>query len=340
MRGCRAGVIGLVLVGCSWSPMSAQAIQSASLTFDNDGFNFWIPPQQRSDFFYTHGTHLDFVLAAAPPLAGLFGVEGMPLCADLAPATAPCLATHLRISQQIYTPEDLFRPPPQTIFGDLRNIGERPYAGWLSARLGAERISGSTGRYIGLELGVTGGPSLGGAAHRTIHRLLGKTEPFGWEYQLPFELAAAATIRDRHAWEPFESDEGESAVSMALIPTWWATLGTLRAGGGGGLSARLGWNSPVRRMWSPGAARGQGFWAVAVAAMDAELVAHDLFLDGSIWRETLATAREPVLGRTRLGLELGWGGVGVGFSVTRSSRAFKAQSEGHTFSTIVLRLLK
>ncbi len=332
---CLACVSAVVAMAVPATPASGQSILSASLTFDNDGFNFWIPPRQRSDFFYTHGTHLDFVLASPPPLAGLVGARDRPRCGGRSEVQS-CVVTRLRFSQQIYTPEDLFSPPPAAIFGDLGNIQGRPYAGWLSARLSGQQVTRDRSRSLAVELGITGGPSLGGAAHRAIHRWLGKAEPWGWEFQLPFEVAGAVEMRDQHVVDAFGDDR---RASLTLLPAWWATLGTLRTGVGGELGARFGWNAPPNRVWASGLAGGSRFWASVVAGVEVELVAHDLFLDGSIWRQTLSTAREPILGRTRFGVEMGWGRVGLTFSTTRSSRAFRAQPEGHTFSTIALRLL-
>ena len=336
----QAAVIALALVSLGPSPeVAAQTVRSVTLAFDNDGFNFWIPPRQRTDWFYTHGTRLDLVLMARPPAARLFGAETLAPCGEAGGAGDPpeCLVTHLRVSQQIYTPENLFGYLPQNLFGTFPRTTDRPYAGWLSVRLGAERVSLRRTRFIGVEIGVTGRASLGGQAHLMIHRWLDKHDPVGWEYQIPFEVAAALTIADRFAWPATASGEG---LSVAVLPSWQASLGSLRTSAGVGMGLRVGWNSPPGAEWRTRPRADGPLWGSATIGFDTEAVVHDLFLDGSLWHETVSTAREPLVARLRAGVELGFRGLGFQFGVTRSTPAFAAQEEGHVFGTLGLRVLR
>ncbi len=341
MRTQALALVAALLVGLP-APAASQSVRAVSLAFDNDGFNFWIPPRQRTDWFYTHGTRLDFVLMARPPAAGLFGVEALPVCGAEATTNAgrpagECLVTHFRLSQQIYTPENLFGYVPQNLFGTYPRTTDRPYAGWLSMRVGAERVSPSRNRFIGVEIGVTGRASLGGQAHLMIHRWLDKADPVGWEYQIPFEVAAAVTIRNRAVWPASAAARG---LSLSILPSWQATLGSLRTSGGVGMGLRLGWNSPPGAEWRTRSRDDGPVWGLATIGFDAEAVAYDLFLDGSLWHETVSTAREPVIARARAGIEVGFRGLGLQFGVTRSTPAFTAQKEGHTYGTLGLRVLR
>lgn len=341
MRTQALALVAALLVGLP-APAASQSVRAVSLAFDNDGFNFWIPPRQRTDWFYTHGTRLDVVLMARPPAEGLFGVGELPVCgsegaADTAGAAAECLVTHLRLSQQIYTPENLFGYVPQDLFGTYPRTADRPYAGWLSARLGVERVSPTRNRLVGVEIGVTGRASLGGQAHLMIHRWLDKHDPVGWEYQIPFEVAAAVTVRNQAVWPAPAAVQG---LSLSVLPSWQASLGSLRTSAGVGMGLRLGWNSPPGAEWRTRPRSDGPLWGSATIGFDAEAVAHDLFLDGSLWRETVSTTREPVVARARAGIELGFRGLGLQFAVTRSTPAFAAQREGHTYGTLGLRVLR
>lgn len=331
--------IAIALVAALPRSTAAQTVRSVTLAFDNDGFNFWIPPQQRTDWFYTHGSRLDFVLMARPPAEGLFGVRALPVCGEETPAGigVECLVTRLQFSQQIYTPENLFGYVPQNLFGTYPRTSDRPYAGWLSVRVAAERVSPSRNRSIGVEVGVTGRASLGGQAHLMIHRWLDKHDPVGWEYQIPFEVAAAVTIRDRAVWPAPTAARG---LSMAVLPSWQASLGSLRTAGGVGLGLRLGLNSPPGEEWRGRTRDDGGLWGAVAIGFDVEAVAHDLFLDGSLWHETVSTTREPVVARARAGIEVGFRGLGLHFGATHSTPAFTAQREGHTYGTLGLRVLR
>lgn len=308
--------LGALLVGPD--TVSGQRPGAARLAFDNDGLNVWIPPSRRSDWFYTHGTRLDAAVDWTPPSWMAPGREGLATCEG---EVMPCLVTRVGISQEIYTPRNLFFFTP--------GLGDRPYAGWLSATLSAERVAPGRSAELSMELGVTGPPSLGRKAHLTIHRLLDKAEPRGWEHQIPFEVAGAVSYGETWRWPAVGGGRGPSA---ALQPHWRGTLGTLRTSGRLGLALRLGWNAPPGVAWT--GPRTGGAFVLAVVGAEGELVVRDLFLDGSIWRDTDRTVREPLLGRERIRLVAGWGSFGIELGVTRESPAFKRQERSHTWSTV------
>lgn len=315
----------LVLAACTRGA-GAQTVRSASLAFDNDGFTFWVPPRQRTDWFYTHGTHLALTFAARPPVARLLGLQDEPLCEPgdgAASMTSACVTTRLRLAQEIYTPESLFVYSPTQ--------GDRPYAGWLSVLVEAHRVAPDRSRAVGLELGVTGPPSGAGQAHLAIHRWLDKAEPGGWDYQIPFELAGALSVRETRYWPSIPSATRGSA---SVATSWGASLGTSRTAGLIGFGGRFGWNAPAgMESRGPGA---PGGWVVAHVGTEAEFVAHDLFIDGSLWHDTVEARREPLVGRLRVSLRAGWDHVGLHLSVTSSSRAFARQSGAHTYGTLGL----
>ena len=102
------------------------------------------------DYDYTHGTRVAAAWAGAP--AWVRRATGRrPACRDAAARQLGCVATALEVGQEIYTPRrDAPRPVP----------GERPYAGWLYASAAVRTVSPGRVRAAGIEVGVTGAPSL------------------------------------------------------------------------------------------------------------------------------------------------------------------------------------
>ena len=230
------------------------------------------------------------------------------------------------MGQAIFTPDWLFDPIPRQ--------NDRPYAGWLYANATTSRITARGSRSLGIEIGVTGKPSMASPAHRWVHRTLGKAEPQGWDSQIPFELAFAVEYESRTIVARMAR---ESGASIQLEPHGSVSLGTLRTGGTGGLSLEAGWNVPPHPDWfghGPGS-----FYLLLSAGVEAELVLRDLFLDGSTWRESPTTERTPIVGRAHIGLEVGAGPFGLAFNVTRSSIQFREQLSSHSVGeiSIVLR---
>jgi lipid A 3-O-deacylase len=315
--GMSALVLGLLLAA---RPALGQ-VRAVELSMDNDGFSFWL--QRPTDWFYTDGTFLevrgDWKLSG-PASLGIHGAS----CSSAA-QDRPCVVTRVRLGQKIFTPEDLFFYEPGVV--------DRPYAGWLYLMLGRERLTPRRTTDVSVQVGVTGNPSLARQMQETLHGLLGLTEPRGWQYQIPFEVDFAGIYRD--TWHLPVTRAGRP-LSLDVEPDWAATLGTERTSGQTGLFLRLGWRAPVGSM-----VRGPGsrqFYVVARMGEEGEWVLRDLFLDGSTWRHSISTPKEPLVGRTRAALDVGWDRMDMHLAVTRSTREFRAQDAPHLFGTIALRV--
>ena len=302
------------------NPGSGQGLRSFTVSADNDGFVFWTPPHERTDWYYTHGLRAEAVVAWAPPGVGLLG-ESNPIVCPQNPDGDPCVLTRITLGQAIYTPAMVFSTEPP--------LNDRPYAGWLFMEATAARVTPNRSTSLGLEVGLTGEPSFAGPIHRWFHRSLGKHEPMGWEYQIPFEPAFAFRYETRRAW-PIVPDSG--AMSLHVEPRGSVALGTLRTGASAGFSLRAGWNAPPSiDWWGPGP--GSSYVLVVLGA-EGELILRDLFLDGSTWGRSEHVERVPVVGRLNGRLQMGLGGFGLEFAATRSTIQFTGQDGTHTVGTI------
>ncbi len=317
-------VLGLLLLSPVLAPssISGQTLRSFSLHADNDGFVFWKPPHERTDWYYTNGLVAEAVLHWAPSIARILGDQAASAC-PRNPEPGPCGLTRVKLGQAIYTPASLFSTAPP--------VQDRPYAGWLFVGVTAARVTGDGATSLGIEMGVTGGPSLAGPVHRWFHRTLGKYEPQGWEHQIPFELAFSMKYEARRAWPLFPSGGGPS---LHIEPRGALELGTLRTGAVAGLLLNAGWNSPPSFDWLRA---GSGpFHALVGVGAEGELVLRDLFLDGSTWGPSVRTERVPVVGRVLGRIQAGWKGIALEFSAIRSTNQFKEQKGAHTVGVIRL----
>jgi lipid A 3-O-deacylase len=322
MAGRKTGGMGVLVLALLLAARPARGqMRALELSLDNDGFSFWL--QRPTDWFYTDGTFLEAL--GDWQLSGLasLGIHGPPCSA--AEEDRPCVVTRVRLGQKIFTPEDLFFYQPGVV--------DRPYAGWLYLMLGRQRLTPRRTTDVSVQVGVTGNPSLARQMQETLHGMLGLTEPQGWQYQLPFEVDFAGTYRD--TWH-LPMTRADRSLSLDLEPEWAATLGTERTSGQGGLFLRFGWKAPAGS--SVRGPRSRRLYVVARVGEEGELVLRDLFLDGTTWRPSISTPKEPLVARTRAALDLGWDRIDVHLAVTRSTREFRAQDAPHLYGTIALRL--
>jgi lipid A 3-O-deacylase len=320
--GANAGRLAVLvlLLGLFPNPGSGQRLRSVTVSADNDGFVFWTPPGQRTDWYYTHGLRAEAVVAWAPPGVGLLG-DGDPAVCPPEPKLDPCVLARITLGQAIFTPAMLFSTDPP--------LNDRPYAGWLFIEAKAARVTPDRSTSLGLQVGVTGKPSFAGPLHRWFHTALGKHEPMGWEHQISFEPAFAFTYETRRAWSILPTI---GSTSLHVEPSGTLILGTLRTGALAGLSLRGGWNAPPSLDWW-GAGPGSAYLLVALGA-EGELVLRDLFLDGSTWGQSVHAERVPVLGRLSGRLQMGIGRLGLEFAATRSTVQFTGQQDRHTVGTV------
>jgi hypothetical protein len=214
--------------------------------------------------------------------------------------------------QAIYTPEMLFSTSPP--------VADRPYAGWLFLETSTARITPQGVTTLGVQVGVTGEPSLAGPVHRWFHKSLGKYEPQGWDHQIPFEIAFAVDYQVRRAIPLFA---GDGSTSIHLQPNGALTLGTLRTGAEAGLSLTAGWNSGPNLDWM--GPSGEGAFLFLSLGVEGEMVLRDLFLDGSTWGQSVHAERVPLVGRRHGRLQLGVGKLALEFAATDSSAQFTDQ---------------
>ncbi|NNF57393.1 MAG: lipid A deacylase LpxR family protein [Rhodothermaceae bacterium] len=293
-------IVLLMLLGLAAA--QAQSLDAVRLRVDNDFFALRFA-RTPLDWDYTHGAELTlrFEGALSWTHAGLL----------LPPTERLGETSHLTVGQRIYTPR---------LEGETPVPGERPFAGWLYVNGRVEAMTAMRVSALELELGATGPPALGEPAQNGLHRLVGSRPREGWANQLPFEPALALYGEQGLRLHAPSLLGGE----VELQPRAGIGLGTLWTGA----------YTDGRVLYRVGATRRVG--ASLEGGVRGSWVLHDLFLDGTVFRESLQAERIPLVGEAWIGAELRvatWSG-GARFVVR--SRQYQAQPRADLFGSLTL----
>lgn len=302
----RRPVLAAALLLVSLAPL-AEGRAQVRLTVDNDLFGPRGADDAPPDYEYTHGTRVEIFSGRARGWAAALGLR-TPSCAEAA-AGERCLRTRYEAGQRIYTPRnDAAEPLP----------GERPYAGWLYAAAAAEETGPRGTRSVGLEVGVTGPPSLAEVVQTELHRLAGYRPQLGWRNQLRFEPAFALRYAERRVVAATPVGERFSA---ALAPEWDVALGTLRTAAAAGARGSVGLGG-----------------AYLAGALRQEGVARDLFLDGNTFREGPRVTKRPFVAQAELGVGVRVRRVEARYRAVWRGREYRTQTEPHRYGSLTFTL--
>ncbi len=306
----------------SVAPASAQHVVPTGVVIDNDHFAYWLPPADRPDREYTHGLRISYSLDPQPSLSRVVAPNASP-CDGYESPHQPCTTVGLHLRQQIFTPTP-WKPEP----------GERPYAGWLAAGLDVDIASEWQRGTYGLEIGVTGRPSLAEAMQTRVHRWMGHGDPVGWEEQIAFE--PAFTVHATRGVLLMRTTP-EFPVGINLAASGGAAAGTARTGLHAGAEARAGIRPP--HPWKQRTARGAPAWTLyGIAAVRQDLVLRNLMLDGNTFRASNKVDKFPLVWERVLGVGLRYRRFGVEYRAVTSGREYATQAAAHRYGSFAVSL--
>jgi lipid A 3-O-deacylase len=291
-------------------PATAQQLARAvGIVVDNDYFDFWLPPAQRPDDNYTHGARIFWDSSEAPRFVARLLCRPQLACG----ATA-------EFGQQIYTPAiDASFPVP----------GERTYAGWLYARGEVRRGDFHVIRRVDVTIGITGPASLGEASQNELHRLVpGFRRPLGWAHQLPTEFAFA--VRGAQSW--WVKPRGATGRVVDVVATTNAAAGTLRTAVGVNARARVG--VQLTHPWLISKPPLVAPYAFIGARGDA--VGRDLFLDGSMFHESISVERNRIVTEWERGLGVRVRRLCLEYRAVTQSREYHSGPPKHSYGSIAV----
>lgn len=278
----------------------------------------------RTDRYYTNGIKLG---GGAP--FEMLQLPATELLKQLAPAGGGTIHLGLFLGQNLYTPKSIKISQPQPL--------DRPWAAWLYLGGVAQRAKGNRLDTVEIDFGLVGPSALGREVQSGWHKLVGAPQPMGWDNQIPNEPAFLISYlaKSKQAWG--------SSIGLELIPHGGVTLGTVmtlaRAGGIVRLGRHMTGFGPdtiepggamlqnMRRDIEPG--RSQDIEWYVFAGLDHRLVAHNIFLDGAVFRDSPGVRRRPHVYDITAGFSLRFDAMRFSLTrVRRSEEFFTAASAG------------
>lgn len=233
----------------------------------------------------------------------------------------PDLFFTVELGHNIFTPSTLKSPVLLT--------DDRPYAAYLyigalfvaTDSLDAPQSQSSPVQQIlEFQLGLVG-PGAGGEwLQKRIHELIDDEEPQGWDTQLPNEPAFNAI----YLWR-----KRIGGSNLDFVPHLGGALGTVQVYANGGGTVRAGWNISgfpvltIRDTLLPGVREKlKKVEFYIFAGIDGRAVAHNLFLDGTVFRDSHSVDREPLVYDLKGGFSLRVRGFRFSYTFVRRSREF------------------
>ena len=301
-----------------------------------------------TDKNYTNGNRINFTRPSAEAgvsasIADMFlwGTQG----------NKRLLFNSWALGQSIYTPEDTQATAPLP--------GEHPYAGWLYGE--ASVISANLCRApdetfhncvrgaesIALQVGIVGPSAKGEVVQNNFHRLIGVNPARGWANQLHDEVGVNVLYDRRWQWQRWDLGTihgmtGPAMLGVDLVPSYGWTAGNILTQASAGLTIRLGtglneMDLPARvRPSTPGAGLfgGTGFAWYLFASAEGRAVAHDIFLDGNTFHDSLSVDKRPFVADFQLGAVLRWNNLELTYTYVTRTEEFKTQGSAQQFGSV------
>lgn len=266
------------------------------------------------DRHYTSGLRVAYVSAPVQPTAleRMFSKEG------------DTVRRSFSLSQQIYTPEDIFTVTPDP--------EDHPYNGYLFGE--AALLTERDGRWdlYTLEVGVVGDGAMGEETQNWFHRTVGFLEAEGWDSQMDTE----ATVNLSYDWKGRPWAEGKiGALDAEFTPVAGASVGTVainaRAGGMVRIGPELVPNfGPARirpSLTGSGHFSKGGSWFV-FAGVQGRAVGHDLFLDGSFFQDSPTVDAETFVADFQGGIVAELGRAQLSWTYVARTKRYATQENG------------
>jgi hypothetical protein len=279
----------------------------------------------RTDRYYTNG--IKFGGGAPFELLQLPATE---LLEQLAPKDGSAIHVGLFAGQNLYTPKSIKISAPQPF--------DRPWAAWLYLGGVAQRAKANRLDTVEIDLGLVGPSALGKEVQSGWHRLIGSPQPAGWHNQIPNEPAFLVSWLAKSKYALGSS----GGMDLELIPHGGATVGTVMMLARGGGILRFGRHMTgfgpdtiepggsmlqnMRRDIEPG--RAQGIEWYAFAGLDHRLVAHNIFLDGAVFRNSPGVRHRPHVYDFTAGLSLRIDALRISLTRVRRSEEFFTAAGG------------
>jgi lipid A 3-O-deacylase len=240
------------------------------------------------------------------------------------------------IKQHIYTGIDITDPAPA--------LDDHPYGGYLYFAFSFQRSDKDKHDHFELDLGVIGERSQAEAVQRFIHNAFPDNDtPQGWGTQLPNEITLNLTFE--RTWR---SRKGNIAgLEFDMLPAVGFDVGTVFVRARGRATIRVGKALPDdfgpatflghKDHTARGYADPDQKWSIyGYITIGADAVAHNAFLDGTVFTDSRSVESETLVSQVTFGLIGRYKQLEIGWSQTWQSKEFETQVNGQTWGSLAL----
>lgn len=232
-----------------------------------------------------------------------------------------------QVGQHLYTPYDL--DEKELI------VDDRPYGGWLY--FGRYHIFTDNKQFhlLGVDLGVTGPPSMAKEAQTIWHKIVGSTIPQGWDNQIKFEVGVNITYRYKY--------KIKYKNIIDLIPQIGVNAGNIFTLANYGATIRVGYNIPddfgyLKNEPSIRAHKDKKIGIYGFAGIDQSLICRNIFLDGNTFRSSHSVEKNRVVNEYSYGIGLNSCRFSIILTMNHRTKEFKLQKKDHSFGTCLITL--
>jgi len=234
------------------------------------------------------------------------------------------------IAQQFYTPEDLQEPAPIP--------DDQPYAAYLYGEFTTMIEQARRVDQLSVQLGVVGQSALGEEAQDFVHSITGREQARGWDNQI--DDTPGINISWDNQFRMADSGYG-NGLGWDLIRNIGVTAGTVETSARIGAIWRLGKN--LTPGYGPPGVRpnlaGSGFFVpqpgltwYLFTGVQGKAVAHNIFLDGSLFRDDDPSVdREALVGEFQAGAAFQLFETQIAFTYVIRSEEFSALDSPQAF---------
>ena len=310
-----------------------------SFYFENDLF-------AGTDRYYTSGVKLGWTSTNLEKFGDTpYASPLLPLLDRLPFVNDPGYQKNLAFSfgQNIYTPDDTEAFEPVE--------GDRPYAGWLYVGVGLIWKDVNVRNSLVLNIGIVGGSwTLAEQAQSGVHAVRGLEIPNGWNNQLHNELGVLGVYERTWRWPAKERRVG---IDWEFLPHVGAALGNVQISANAGAELRIGFNlpddfgsaiigpasttpTPVEGAEQADRPRKFDFGMYAFARADGRAVAHNIFLDGNTFGNSVSVDHKPLVADLSVGAAMNFKNTKFTYALVYRTKEFEGQEEAQLFGAISL----
>ncbi len=314
----------LTVVFAAW-PAAAQDTRGTwSLQWENDIFG-------GTDKDYTNGLRASYLSDLHPST----GVTGWVARTLMGADNEDPIRYGLAAGQSIYTPENLQATQP------LPN--QHPYAAWLYGEYAVLVQKPNQLDRMTFQAGIVGEGAGGEWVQNNVHSLINDQEAKGWGNQIANEPGFNISYDRRwRALAEFES----IGLGFDVTPSAGLTVGNVNTQASAGLMLRMGsdladdFGPPRIRPSLAGSAfftpRDSFSWYL-FAGVEGSAVAHNIFRDGSLFRDDDPdVTSNHLIGDMQAGLVFQIADVQVGYTYVVRTKEFEEQDDGPQFGAVTI----